>query len=94
MGEALTERHELAARRPNGFASILVSDTGVGVAPEHLDRVFDRFCRVPGVAGLGLAIVKRIAELHGGRVAVQARVGEGARLSVELPAAPSTALVN
>jgi two-component system OmpR family sensor kinase len=85
-------RIDLAIRRANGSAAIIVSDTGAGVAPEHQSRLFDRFYRVPGGAssrggaGLGLAIVKRIAELHGGRVAVESGPGEGARFTFELPA--------
>ncbi|HEY5616753.1 MAG TPA: HAMP domain-containing sensor histidine kinase [Vicinamibacterales bacterium] len=74
-------------------AVLTVSDTGVGIAPEDLPRVFDRFYRVPGSdarsrgTGLGLAIVKRIVEAHGGSVTVESRLGEGSTFTVRLPLA-------
>lgn len=68
-----------------------VRDTGRGIADEHLPRIFDRFYRgdasrggVDGT-GLGLAVSKRIAEVHGGRIAVTTRVGEGSVFTVYLP---------
>jgi two-component system, OmpR family, heavy metal sensor histidine kinase CusS len=75
---------------PEGLV-VSVSDTGVGIAPEHLPRLFDRFYR-PDPArssgqgvGLGLAIVKSIAELHGGRVSVASRPGAGCEVTLILP---------
>jgi len=75
--------------------TVRVGDTGVGIAAEHLPKIFDRFYRVdparsqrsPGM-GLGLAIVKSIMELHGGRVTVQSvpRQGTTITLSFLLPA--------
>jgi PAS domain S-box-containing protein len=61
---------------------IRVTDTGVGIPADHLDRVFDRFFRVPGQsgssgAGLGLAIAKDIVEAHGGQIRVESIEGEG-----------------
>jgi signal transduction histidine kinase len=61
-----------------------VSDTGVGIPPEHLSRVFEMFFRVPGQdattgAGLGLAIVKEIVKAHGGEVGVESELGKGSR---------------
>lgn len=69
-----------------------VEDSGVGIAAEHLPRLFDRFYRVPGQsarsgAGLGLAIAKEIVEAHGGHIGVQSRVGAGSQFSVTLPVA-------
>ena len=69
-----------------------VRDSGAGIAPEHLERIFERFyvadparSRQTGGTGLGLAIVKHIARLHGGEIAVQSRPGEGTLFSVRLP---------
>jgi two-component system phosphate regulon sensor histidine kinase PhoR len=70
---------------------ISVEDTGIGIAPENLDRVFERFYRVNkdrsrrlGGTGLGLAIVKHVAQLHGGRVEVTSRVGVGSTFTIIL----------
>jgi NtrC-family two-component system sensor histidine kinase KinB len=67
----------------------VVEDTGVGVAPEHLTRIFERFYRVPGQAGatgagLGLAISKEIVEVHGGSIHAQSTPGAGSRFSFTL----------
>jgi two-component system phosphate regulon sensor histidine kinase PhoR len=69
-----------------------VSDTGPGIPPEHLHRLFERFYRVDrarsralGGTGLGLAIVKHVVERHGGRVWVDSDPGRGATFSVALP---------
>jgi signal transduction histidine kinase len=73
-------------------AVIEVVDDGVGIPPEHLDRVFDRFWRVDkdrgrerGGSGLGLAIVKAIVEAHGGSVAVTSVLGRGSTFTCRLP---------
>jgi two-component system heavy metal sensor histidine kinase CusS len=83
----------LAASRDNGKVRIEVSDTGCGIAAEHLPRVFDRLYRVDrsrtaatGGTGLGLAIVKSIAELHGGSAEISSEVGKGTRVRLILPA--------
>jgi len=73
--------------------TLVVEDTGVGIAPEFLDQVFDRFrqadaspTREHGGLGIGLAIAKELVELHGGFVrAESAGRGQGARFSVVLP---------
>ena len=73
-------------------ASICVSDTGIGIPAEEMDRLFSRFFRastatknaVPGV-GLGLTITRAIAVAHGGRVGVASTVGEGTSFTLELP---------
>lgn len=71
---------------------IKVEDTGAGIAPEHLPRIFERFYRAdPGRAretggtGLGLAIVKHLIESHGGRVTAHSVLGEGTAIGVFLP---------
>lgn len=73
-------------------ARLSVEDHGLGIAPEHLPRLFDRFYRVDsarnralGGAGLGLAIVKAAAEAHGGRVEVASELGRGSRFTLRLP---------
>lgn len=73
-------------------AVLRVSDTGPGIAPEHLPRVFDRFYRVDtararadGGVGLGLSICRWIAEAHGGTIEVENASGEGATFTVRLP---------
>ncbi|GAA2521052.1 hypothetical protein GCM10010201_18510 [Pilimelia columellifera subsp. columellifera] len=70
---------------------VRVIDTGVGIAPADLDRVFDEFTQVGdhsrrcGGTGLGLALVRRIARAHGGDITVRSVVGEGATFTVVLP---------
>lgn len=78
---------------PGGPVRLDVSDDGVGIAAEHLPRVFDRFYRVDpargrstGGTGLGLAIVKHVAETHGGSVRAESAPGAGSRFTVLLPA--------
>ena len=70
---------------------IAVSDTGQGIAPDEVGRIFDRFYRAGdehrggGHAGLGLAIAKRIVDLHGATLEVQSEVGRGTTFSFALP---------
>lgn len=78
------------------WVRITVTDDGPGIAPEELDRVFDRFFRVQGPrpgssggAGLGLAIVRRLVEIHGGRVWAENVEPHGARFVIELRRADS-----
>jgi heavy metal sensor kinase len=77
--------------RDGEWARLEVSDTGTGIPPEHLPRVFDRFYRVDkarsragGGTGLGLAIVKEIAERHDGKVTVESEPGKGSTFTVWL----------
>jgi len=76
---------------PQGFVQICVSDTGCGIAPEELPKVFERFYRGESVpmenrgAGLGLAITKNLVELHHGRIWVESTTGEGSRFLFTLP---------
>lgn len=76
------------------YVRIAVSDTGVGIAPEDLPHLFDRFwrgdksrSRSGGGAGLGLAIARQIVEAHGGHIWAESQVGQGARFTFVLPAA-------
>lgn len=77
-------------------ALMTVSDTGPGIAREHLPRIFERFYRTDaarsteeGGAGLGLAIAQWIAEAHGGRITVSSTPGAGSAFNVRLPLAPA-----
>jgi two-component system phosphate regulon sensor histidine kinase PhoR len=82
----------LEGRKRDGGVQFEVADTGIGIPPEDLPRIFERFYRVDkgrsrelGGTGLGLSIVKHIAEAHGGRVSVESQVGKGSRFTVSLP---------
>jgi len=73
----------------NNLLSVTVSDTGVGITPEHLPHIFERFYRVDqsrstNGSGLGLAIVQNVARAHGGNVAVASKVGQGTTFTVTL----------
>jgi two-component system phosphate regulon sensor histidine kinase PhoR len=86
------EVHIGAVRRDNRV-EITVSDSGPGIPPGDLTRVFERFFRVdkarsrPGGMGLGLAIVRHLVELHGGRAMAENRPEGGARFTITLPGA-------
>jgi two-component system, OmpR family, phosphate regulon sensor histidine kinase PhoR len=71
---------------------VSVEDTGEGIGPKELQRVFERFYRIDrartrevGGTGLGLAIVKHLARLHGGEVSVESQVGVGTKFTINLP---------
>jgi two-component system phosphate regulon sensor histidine kinase PhoR len=89
------ERSEirLSTERTSDAVVIVVADSGPGIPPEDLSRVFERFYRVdksrsrPGGTGLGLAIVKHLVELHGGAAEAANRSGGGAEFRISLPAA-------
>jgi len=82
----------VAANHNGHELSIAVADEGVGIAAEHLDRLFERFYRVDkarsrkmGGTGLGLAIVKHIVQAHGGHVEVHSTPGAGSVFTIHLP---------
>jgi two-component system sensor histidine kinase SenX3 len=78
----------------NGWIEIVVTDTGVGIPPRDIDRIFERFYRVDrarsrdtGGTGLGLSIVRHVATNHSGEVTVQSREGEGSVFTIRIPSA-------
>jgi signal transduction histidine kinase len=80
--------------RNNGFAIASVSDSGIGISPEDIPNVFDRFWRADkarsreqGGAGLGLSIAKWIVDVHGGSISVESKVGKGSVFAICLPLA-------
>ena len=79
----------LAGTEDDGRVVLSVRDTGQGIAPEALGRLFDRFWQTPGHggAGLGLAIVRGVMEAHDGTVEVDSRLGEGTEFRLSLPLA-------
>jgi len=87
-----TGRITLAARRDGGQAVVTVTDTGDGIAPEHLPHLGERFYRVDsararkeGGTGLGLSIARSIAEAHSGTLTLASLLGEGTTVTVTLP---------
>lgn len=76
---------------PDGCVTVTVRDTGCGIPPELLDQVFQPFFTTkPEGTGLGLCITKRIIEEHGGALRLDSRPGEGALVTMELPARAGT----
>ena len=76
-----------------GHTEVFVRDTGSGIAPEHLPRVFDRFyrgdpSRSSAGTGLGLALVKSIAGLHGGSARIESELGRGTTVILAFPDKP------
>jgi signal transduction histidine kinase len=77
-----------------GMAEVAVSDTGVGIAPEEQDAVFEEFRQVGASAkrvegtGLGLALARKFIELHGGRIGVESELGAGSTFTFTIPVIP------
>jgi two-component system, OmpR family, manganese sensing sensor histidine kinase len=72
---------------------VAVRDSGIGIAPEHLERIFDRFWRADAGrssqgSGLGLAIARALARRHGGDVTATSRYGDGSTFVISLPLKP------
>jgi heavy metal sensor kinase len=87
---------EIGLRRGDGVAEITVADTGLGIEPADLERIFEPFVRLDtarardtGGAGLGLAIARSIVVAHGGTITVESRPGSGSRFVIRLPSTPS-----
>ena len=87
------------AERSGGDVCLQVRDQGPGIAPEHHERIFERFYRVDksrsrklGGTGLGLSIVKHVMQNHGGRVELSSAPGRGSTFTLRLPAAALSAI--
>ncbi len=92
-GEVLVSAHNTGTDGEK--VVVVVQDTGVGIPPTKLKKIFDRFYQVDGSAtrkfkgaGLGLSIVKRIVEAHNGEIEIESQVGKGSTFLVTLPALP------
>jgi len=97
LSNAIKYTHEngsvsVEARRHDGTVEIWVTDTGVGIAREDQDRIFQRFTQIDssstrsqGGTGLGLAITKELVELHGGSIRLQSQIGKGSSFIFTLP---------
>ncbi|WP_442792163.1 sensor histidine kinase [Micromonospora sp. NBC_01796] len=93
-------RVTVTTQADDDHVQISVADQGIGIAPNEVDRIFERFyradqarSRATGGTGLGLAIVKHIATNHGGRVEVSSTLGGGSTFTLRLPASPPDAVL-
>jgi signal transduction histidine kinase len=100
LGNAVkfTERGEVraGARREGGALVIAVADTGIGIAPEHLERIWEPFWQAEdprvrrlGGAGLGLSLARRLARGLGGDIECRSAPGEGSTFTIRLPLHPA-----
>jgi signal transduction histidine kinase len=82
-------RIEVEVRSEDGRAVMTVRDNGPGIPRDSIDRIFDRFYRVPGTdepgAGLGLALVKDVVDWHGGCMNIDSEPGVGSAFTISLP---------
>ncbi len=86
----------IEAHRHDGAVEVSVADTGVGIPPEALPRLFERFYRVDparargdGGTGIGLAIARSVVEAHGGTIRAESEPGQGSTFTFDLPVAPA-----
>ena len=80
----------VATRTDAHCLRVMISDTGMGIPPQHLPHIFDRFYRVDSArtsqgAGLGLALALEIARAHGGDIQVDSTIGKGTTFTVNVP---------
>jgi signal transduction histidine kinase len=92
--DGVRPRVTISARRQGGFWRFEIADNGIGMAPEHSERIFQPFKRLHGEeaypgTGIGLAVCQRIVAQHGGRIWVDSRPGEGSVFCFTLPGVPS-----
>jgi two-component system, sensor histidine kinase and response regulator len=90
----------VSSKKDSNMAHLLVRDQGMGISPEQLEHVFQRYSRIEslqtryiGGLGLGLAIVRQIVEMHHGRVWVESQVGQGSTFHLTLPLANMLKLI-
>jgi signal transduction histidine kinase len=82
----------VALRQHDGFAELVIEDTGIGISAEQIPRLFERFYRVPNVrsrthegTGIGLSLVQELVHLHGGSIAVESAPSVGTTFTVRIP---------
>ncbi|MCX5893472.1 MAG: HAMP domain-containing sensor histidine kinase, partial [Deltaproteobacteria bacterium] len=87
---------KVTARQEDDLVRFAVAATGIGIEPQYLTRVFEKFFRVSGQehidSGLGLTIAKQIVEAHGGTIEAASQVGKGTKFTFTLKAAPEPGL--
>ena len=91
----------ITIEQKDAWAVVTVADTGIGIAPENLAHIFERFYRVDasrsrhnGGAGLGLSIVAALVRQHGGEVKVESEPGKGSIFTVQLPMYAEISILN
>ena len=84
---------EVVVKEQEGRVSLSVSDNGIGIAPEHHEKIFERFYRVDkshskqsGGTGLGLSIVKHAVQYHHGKMSVESELDQGTTISIQFDA--------
>ena len=83
---------ELGVRRTDKTAEIIISDSGIGIPPDQIDKIFDRFYQVDGShtrehegTGIGLSLTKELVDLHKGKIEVESKEGKGTTFTVKFP---------
>src|ERR1019366_8201485 len=96
-----SRRIDVKVERRADAVAVIVRDCGMGIAPAHQQRLFERFYRAPTAdndvipgTGLGLTLVHHMAEAHGGSVSVECAVGHGSTFTLCLPVAASSIASN